>query len=128
MFPEWMPPNRFALIDFWPAMEKAMMNDINPGHLMISVIDNLLKDEKIEGILIMMFCSRQFRNFTNYKYVIENINHSYKPIFFWLIGEIKEVEKVTKQMAEKNIPVFPNLEEMVKNFWILIQDSKNKKI
>jgi len=29
-------------------------------------------------------------------------------------------------MSEHNIPVFPNLEEMIKNFWILVQDSKNK--
>ncbi|MFW9969709.1 MAG: CoA-binding protein, partial [Candidatus Odinarchaeota archaeon] len=126
VFPEWMPPNRFALIDFWPAMEKAMMNNINPGHLMTSVLELLLEDEKIEGILIMMFCSRQFRNLNNYEYIIDNINHTSKPIFFWLIGEIREVERITRRMAEKNILVFPNLEDMVKNFWILLQDSKKK--
>jgi len=126
IFPEWMPPNRFALIDFWPAMEKAMMNNVNPGYLMTSVIELLLKEQNIEGILVMLFCSGQFRNFTNYKYIVESIYHTSKPIFFWLIGEIKEVKKVNRLMSEKNIPVFPNLEEMTKNFWILVQDSKNK--
>lgn len=126
IFPEWMPPNRFALVDFWPAMEKAMMNNINPGVLMISVYELLLNDEKIEGILNMMFCSKQFRSFTNYKQVVESINNASKPIFFWLIGEVKEVQRVSRYMADHNIPTFPSLEDMIKNFWILVQDSKNK--
>ncbi|MFX1378959.1 MAG: CoA-binding protein [Promethearchaeota archaeon] len=126
IFPKWMPPNRFALIDIWPAMEKAMMDNKNPGEITISVYKLLLNDEKIEGILNMMFCSKQFRGFTNYKLVVDSINHVSKPIFFWLIGEEKEVQKVSRYMAEHNIPTFPNLEDMIKNFWILVQDSKNK--
>lgn len=128
MFPDWMPPNRFALIDFWPAMEKAMMNNKNPGELTISLYDLLLKDDKIEGILNMMFCSKQFRSFTNYKQIVNSINNASKPVFFWLIGEIKEVERVARYMADHNIPTFPSLEDMVKNFWILVQDSNNKNI
>jgi acetyltransferase len=126
VFPEWMPPNRFALIDFWPAMEKAMMNNINPGDLMSSLYDLLLEDEKIEGILNMMFCSRRFRSFTNYKSIVAKIKHASKPVFFWLIGEVKEVHKVSRYMADHNIPSFPNLEDMIKNFWILVQNSRNK--
>jgi acyl-CoA synthetase (NDP forming) len=127
IFPKWMPPNRFALIDFWPAMEKAMMNNMNPVELMISVYKLLLKDDKIEGILNMMFCSKQFRSFTDYKMVVESIKHASKPTFFWLIGEIKEVKRVTRYMADHNVPTFPSLEDMIKNFWILVQDAKNKK-
>jgi acetyltransferase len=126
VFPEWMPPNRFALIDFWPAMEKAMMNNNNPGDLMNSVYQLLLKDEKIEGILNMMFCSKRWKSFTNYKQIVESINQGSKPTFFWLIGESKEVQRISRYMADHNIPTFPNLEDMVKNFWILVQDSKNK--
>ncbi len=126
IFPKWMPPNRFALIDFWPAMEKAMMNNKNPGEITILVYKMLLNDEKIEGILNMMFCSRQFRSFTNYKQIVNSINHASKPIFFWLIGEVKEVQTVSRYMADHNIPTFPSLEDMIKNFWILVQDSKNK--
>ncbi|MFX0040661.1 MAG: CoA-binding protein [Promethearchaeota archaeon] len=127
IFPEWMPPNRFALIDFWPAMEKAMMNNMNPAELMISVYELLLEDDKIEGILNMMFCSKQFRSSTNYIKVVEKIKQSTKPIFFWLIGEIKEVERVSRYMADHNVPTFPSLEDMIKNFYILVQNSKNKK-
>jgi acyl-CoA synthetase (NDP forming) len=127
IFPEWMPPNRFALIDFWPAMEKAMMNNMNPAELMISVYEILFEDDKIEGILNMMFCSKQFRSSTNYIKVVEKIKQSTKPIFFWLIGEIKEVERVSRYMADHNVPTFPSLEDMIKNFYILVQNSKNKK-
>jgi acyl-CoA synthetase (NDP forming) len=128
IFPQWMPPNRFALIDIWPAMEKAMMNNKNPGEITILIYKLLLNDEKIEGILNMMFCSKQFRSFTNYKQIVNSINHVSKPIFFWLIGEVKEVQKVSRYMADHNIPTFPSLEDMIKNFWILVQDSKNKNI
>ncbi len=126
IFPQWMPPNKFALIDIWPAMEKAMMNNKNPGEITILVYKLLLNDEKIEGILNMMFCSSQFRSFTNYKQIVNSINHVSKPIFFWLIGEVKEVQKVSRYMADHNIPTFPSLEDMIKNFWILVQDSRNK--
>jgi acyl-CoA synthetase (NDP forming) len=127
MFPKWMPPNRFALIDFWPAMEKAMMNNKNPGELTISLYDLLLKDGRIEGILNMMFCSKQFRSSIDYKQIVDSVKNASKPIFFWLIGEEKEVQKVAKYMADNNIPTFPNLGDMIKNFWILVQDSKNKR-
>ena len=126
IFPEWMPPNRFALIDFWPAMEKAMMNNNNPGDVMNSVYELLIKDEKIEGILNMMFCSKRWRSFTNYKQIVESINNASKPTFFWLIGEVKEVQRVSRYMADHNVPTFPSLEDMIKNFGILVQDSKNK--
>ncbi|MFX1418554.1 MAG: CoA-binding protein [Promethearchaeota archaeon] len=125
IFPEWMPPNRFALIDFWPAMEKAMMNNINPGDIMNTVYEILLEDDKIEGILQMMFCSKRWYS-TNYKQLAEILNSGTKPAFFWLIGEIEEVELVSRLMGEHNIPTFPSLEDMIKNFWILVQDSKNK--
>jgi acyl-CoA synthetase (NDP forming) len=98
IFPEWMPPNRFALIDFWPAMEKAMMNNSNPGDIMKSVYEILLKDEKIEGILQMMFCSNRWYS-TNYKQLAKTLNNAPKPTFFWLIGDIKEVERVSRLMG-----------------------------
>ncbi|GAG90464.1 unnamed protein product, partial [marine sediment metagenome] len=60
VFPEWMPPNNFAFVDIWPAMEKAMMNNIKPEVVTSRVYDALLKDPAIEGIFHMMFCSRQF--------------------------------------------------------------------
>jgi len=126
IFPEWMPPNRFALVDIWPTMEKAMMNKTNVENVMNSVYELLLSEKEIEGILTMMFCSSRFRAISNYKYIAESINQASKPIFFWLIGEVKEIRKVSRLLGEYNIPTFPSLEDMIKNFRVLVQESKNK--
>lgn len=125
VFPEWMPPNRFALVDFWPAMEKAMTKNNNPDEV-IKIIHGLLqKDKKIEGCLNMLFCSKRFGG-VNYKLIVQAVKNGSKPTFFWLIGEVEAVQEVSQYMAEHNIPTFPTLEEMIKNFKILVQDSKNK--
>ncbi|MHA1479734.1 MAG: hypothetical protein ACTSPU_16200, partial [Promethearchaeota archaeon] len=78
-----------------------------------------------EGIFNMMFCSRQFRAMNNVDDIIANAKESSKPIFFWLIGEAKEVKKISQKLAANHLPNFPSLEEMVKNFSILVQKSKN---
>ncbi|MHA1458997.1 MAG: CoA-binding protein [Promethearchaeota archaeon] len=125
VFPEWMPPNNFAFVDIWPAMEKAMMNNVKPEVVTSRVYEALLKDSNIEGIFNMMFCSRQFKAMINVDDIIANANRASKPIFFWLIGEAKEVGRISKKLAEHNLPNFPSLEEMVKNFSILVQKSKS---
>ncbi|MFX1304503.1 MAG: CoA-binding protein [Promethearchaeota archaeon] len=124
LFPEWMPPNRFAFVDIWPTMEKAMMNKVNPEVVMEQVYKLVINESHIEGLFNMMFCTTRFRN--NWKKIIENVTQTSKPVFFWLIGEVKEVQRVSKLLNQHNIPHFPSLEEMVKNFWILVQESKNK--
>ncbi|MFW9936008.1 MAG: hypothetical protein ACFFD5_00005, partial [Candidatus Thorarchaeota archaeon] len=120
VFPEWMPPNRFALVDIWPAMEKAGMNGINPGSVVGKVYEALLSDPDIEGLFNMMFCSKQFSFFNSVDYVLKTYQKFKKPIFFWLIGEADEVARISKTLAENQIPSFPSLEEMVKNFRILL--------
>ncbi len=126
VFPEWMPPNRFALVDLWPAMEKAMMNNVDRAVLLKSVYDAILGEPDIEGIFNNMFCSRRFRRFWNVDQMIETANQVSKPIFFWLIGEYKEIRYMSQLLGKHNIPSFSNLEEMVKNFSVLVQESKSK--
>jgi len=125
VFPEWMPPNNFAFVDIWPAMEKAMMNNVKPEVITSRVYEALLKDPSIEGIFHMMFCSRQFKAMNNVDNIIANAKQASKPIFFWLIGEAKEVGRISQKLAKHHLPNFPSLEEMVKNFSILVQKSKN---
>jgi len=125
VFPDWMHPNRFAFVDIWPAMEKAMMNKIKPEVVTNQVYKALLKDPNIEGIFNMLFCSRQFRALNNIDDIIMIAEKSPKPFYFWLVGEAKEVQRISKQLGEHHLPNFPSLEEMVKNFSILVQESKN---
>ncbi|TFF88380.1 MAG: hypothetical protein EU550_01395 [Promethearchaeota archaeon] len=121
VFPPWMPPNRFALVDIWPAMEKAMGEGTDPNLVMKSAYTAVLEDEKIEGLFNMMFCSKQFRPMSNVGILIELIKKSSKPVFFYLIGENREVKEISKILSVNNIPSFSNLEELVQNFRILIK-------
>ncbi|MFX1257115.1 MAG: CoA-binding protein [Promethearchaeota archaeon] len=126
IFPEWMPPNRFALVDIWPAMEKAISNNVKIEVLMKTLYNTILSESEIEGLFIALFCSRLFRTTINFDQIIENVNNSSKPFFFWLFGEDKEIRRISLILSKNHIPNFSNLEDMVKNFWILVQESKNK--
>jgi hypothetical protein len=58
--------------------------------------------------------------------VIEEIRNAPKPFFYWLVGDQKEIKRVSQFLGEHDIPDFPSLEEMVKNIKILVQEAKNK--
>jgi len=127
VFPEWMPPNKFSLVDIWPAMEKAMMNGINPQKVMTRVYNALIEDDKIEGVFNMLFCSKLYRQFNDLTDIIDTLRNNPKPFFFWLIGDKREVQKTSRFLSEHDIPDFPSLEDMVKNFEILVQEARNKR-
>jgi acetyltransferase len=126
VFPEWMPPNRFSLVDIWPAMEKAMMENINPQVVTARVYKALIEDNIIEGVFNMLFCSPLYRQFNDLNDIIDEIRNNPKPFFYWLIGDKKEVEKTSHFLSEHDIPDFPSLEDLVKNFEILVQEARNK--
>ena len=124
IYPEWIPPNRFALLDIWPAIEKAMMTKINPEEVMKIVYEILLTDKKIEGIFNMSFCFSM--GFVNFEKAAQLLSQGSKPVFFWLVGEVKSIRKVSQLLGKYDIPAFPSLEDMIKNFRILVQESRNK--
>jgi len=127
-YPTWMPFNKSAaLIDIWPAMEKEMIKSKNTDAVTKAVYEALINDPEIEGIFNMLFVSRLFRNMTNLDILTKIARETEKPMFFWLIGEIKEINRVSKILSANNLPEFPNLSEMVKNFQILVNEGKNKK-
>ena len=128
LVPDWMPPSRFALVDIWPTMEKAMMDKVNPGLVMNSVYEILLNEEYIEGIMNMMFCSNRFRGMINFDNTAKIISKISKPVFFWLIGDEKEIRQTSRLLDKYGILHFQRLEDMIKNFWVLVQESKNKNI
>ncbi len=123
VFPEWMPPNKFALVDIWPAIEKAKDK---VSEMMDRVVQTILDEQKIEGIFNMMFCAKRSMDM-NIEKRIEIYKKSSKPVFFWLVGENEYVIQFSHLLAQHNIPSFINLEDMVKNFNLLVQESNNKK-
>ncbi|MFX1312571.1 MAG: CoA-binding protein [Promethearchaeota archaeon] len=134
LYPEWMPPNRFALLDLWPTMEKAMMNDRNPDDIMIKLWEVLIDDPNIEGIFNMMFAgSRPGPRpgpgpHRDNDLIIEEViqQKTDKILSMWMVGEPKRIYRMSKMLNKNNILTFPTIEEMVKNFAILVQESKNK--
>jgi len=126
IFPTWMPPNKFALVDIWPAMEKAITTKRNPNDVMRSAFKAVLSEPKIEGLINFMFCSRQFRALSSVDVLIDTVKNYSKPVFFFLIGEEKELKYVTNKLSENNIPSFSNLESIVKNFRALLDEAHNK--
>ena len=128
IFPEWMPPNRFAFVDIWPAMEKGMRTNMSRWEVIQIAIDAVLSEPEVEGLFNMLFCRKGITDTMDFDKYAESLNKSSKPVFLWLVGQNKEVRRITRILNKNNIPNFPNLENMVKNFWILVQESKNKRI
>ena len=126
IFPEWMPPNRFTLVDIWPAIEKAMTNKSHPGEVMRQVYNILLDESQVDGILNMMFCFSGSGHNGRSDAMIKNFEKTSKPIFFWLVGQANEIHRMSNFLSDHNIPNFPSLEEMIKNFSVLVQESRNK--
>ncbi|MHA2268239.1 MAG: CoA-binding protein [Promethearchaeota archaeon] len=125
LYPEWMPPNRFALLDLWPTMEKAMMNKVNQKEVMTKIWKAVLNDPNVEGVFNMLFISGQISK--RYDFQEMATFNTEKIVFMWMVGETQSVEHMTKVFNKNNIPVFPSLEETIKNFSILVQESKNKR-
>lgn len=127
LYPEWMPHNKFALQDTWPTMEKAMMNKISPDIVMKKINDALLNEPEVEGLFSMMFVAKIFHSTTNFESVIKHLNSFSKPVFFWILGDAPSVTEFRGKLDEFNVPNFTTLEEMVRNFAALVQESKNNK-
>ncbi|MHA2281969.1 MAG: CoA-binding protein [Promethearchaeota archaeon] len=124
LYPQWMPPNRFALLDLWPTMEKAMMNKVSQEEVMTKIWKAVLEDPNIEGVFNMLFVSKPFNRRYNFQEM--STHKTEKIVFMWIVGETQSVEHVTKLFNKNSIPVFPTLEETIRNFSILVQESKNK--
>ncbi|MFX1280423.1 MAG: CoA-binding protein [Promethearchaeota archaeon] len=156
VFPDWMPPNRFALVDSWPTMEKAMSDaakktkntnknsnkngSINgserdlfrmmgsSGNVMQVIQRAVLEEPKIEGLFTSMPGGPRGREGTLdfMKKMLEGIAKYPKPIFFYSVMESEGTLEMLRTYGEYNIPVFSRTEDAAKNFAILVQETKNK--
>ncbi|MHA1110128.1 MAG: CoA-binding protein [Promethearchaeota archaeon] len=114
IYPDWMPPNRFSLLDIWPAIEKSR-GDTNGVHQ--KVIDIVMHDPNIEGLMITVFYVKEFP--FEMQLLYEFHKKYKKPIFTWIFGDYNQIQPIIHELRSNNIPTFENLEEMVKNFQIL---------
>ncbi len=121
IFPDWMTPNRFSLLDIWPAIEKAK-GDTNGVHR--KVLDLVLKDPNIEGLMLTVFYVNEFP--FDFKMLYELHEKYKKPLFAWIFGDNDQITPIIRDLRSKNIPTFENLEEMVRNFKTLSNPKSNK--
>jgi acetyltransferase len=156
VFPDWMPPNRFALVDSWPTLEKAMMDaakkakntakkstkktiinekERNPFHMMgsfgnvMEVIQRAVLDEpKIEGLFTSMPGGpRGHEGSMDFMIpMLERIAKYPKPVFFYSVMESEESLEMLRLYGKYNIPLFTRTEDIAKNFAILVQETKIK--
>jgi acyl-CoA synthetase (NDP forming) len=126
LYPDWMPPNRFALLDLFPTFEKARMNNVNRKDIMTRLWTAVLNDSNVEGVFNMMHVSNRF----NDRYDFDEMAHykTDKIIFMWMVGDTDGVLRTSRLFNKNHIPTFTSIEEMIKNFSILVQESKNKLI
>jgi len=126
LYPEWMPPNRFALLDLFPTFEKARMNNVSQKDVMTRIWKTVIDDSNVEGVFNMMFASKRFSN----RYDIDEMTHfkTDKIIFMWMVGDTEGILHISRLLNRNHIGTFTSIEEMIKNFSILLQESKNKRI
>lgn len=116
IFPTWMPPNKFSLVDLWPAIENAKVDSDGIHRI---ALDALLKDENIEGLMISIFFTEDFPFSID---IIEEFHQKYrKPIFCWLFGENECISEVSHRLTKNKIPSFYSLDAMVKNFSSIVR-------
>ena len=153
VFPDWMPPNRFALVDSWPTMEKAMMDAAkkakntkkestektktnekvrdpfrmmgSSGNVMEVIQKAVLEEPKIEGLFTAMPGGpRGSMDFM--KPMLERIAKFPKPVFFYSVMETEGTLEMLRLYGKYNIPLFTRTEDAAKNFAMLVQETKNK--
>ncbi len=155
VFPDWMPPNRFALVDSWPTMEKAMMDaakkaqstainstkktttnkkELNPFRTksfanVIEIIQRaVLEEPNIEGLFIAMPGGPRGRDGTMdfITPMLERIAKYPKPVFLYTVMESEDSLEMLRLCGKYHIPFFTRTEDIAKNFAILVQETKNK--
>ncbi|MFX1477367.1 MAG: CoA-binding protein [Promethearchaeota archaeon] len=157
VFPEWMPPNRFALVDSWPTMEKAMMDvakkvnrtpkqstekttpdqvERDPffrmgffGNVIDTIQKAVLEEPKIEGLFTAMPGGPlgPGGSIDSMKPMLERIAKYPKPVFFYSVMESEGSLEMSRLYGEYNIPLFARTEDVAKNFAILVEETKNRK-
>ena len=110
LFPPWMPPNKFALIDYWPAVEH------NRGDYEKVAIESA--KIALSSPVIQALCLTVYYNETawkvDWKKLGDVVAQYHKPVFIWLFGKYNEVLNAEKIFQAVKIPVFYSEEEMVR--------------
>jgi hypothetical protein len=155
VFPDWMPPNKFALLDTFPTMEKAqkkaaedmivaqergeikqedkMQRDMrrfmsSSRNVMTVIQDAVMNEPKVECLISTFPGSRRYGGMEYIEELLKNMSELPKPVFFWLMGEGPDTLDMINFLEEYHMLGFTREEDLAKNISIMVQESKNRAI
>ncbi|MCF2140264.1 MAG: CoA-binding protein [Candidatus Lokiarchaeota archaeon] len=111
LYPPWMDPNPFALIDYWPAVEHLKSYE----KVVISATDIALSSPDIQVVFLTVYYNSKswVVDWNKLKTLIEK--HK-KPIFVWIFGDYQDILKAEMIFQKIKIPVFNSEKEIVQTF------------
>ena len=111
IFPPWMAPNRFALIDYWPAVEHLRSYE----KVVLGATDIALSSPKIQAVFLTVY-------YNSTSWVVDwgklkdVIAAHRKPVFVWLFGDYQEILQAEPIFQAIHVPVFHSEKEIVQTF------------
>lgn len=111
LYPPWMAPNRFALVDYWPAVEHMRSYE----KVVLDATDIALSSSDIQAVFLTVY-------YDSVSWVVDwpklraIIEKHHKPVFVWMFGDYTEFKKGEKIFQEIRVPVFQSEKEIVLSF------------
>lgn len=117
LYPEWMPPNSFALVDIWPAIEKARGNT----EIGLTAADYLFEDPEIQMVIVMVFCSETWP--FSIRNLAKLVRKHKKPIFAFHFGDATMMVEEKNRMEKNGIPVFYSEKSLIDTFYKITESN-----
>ena len=93
---------------------------------MQKVQDAVLSEPNVEGLFTMMPGIDRSGGPDGFNSMLDDISKHPKPIMFWTMSSGDGVGETSRILGRYNLLSFSRTEDAIKNFAILVQDSKNK--
>ncbi len=118
LYPEWMPPNPFALVDIWPAIEKARGNT----EIGLTAADFLFEEPEIQMVIVMVFCSETWP--FSIRNLAKLVKKHKKPIFAFHFGDGTMMVDEKNRMEKNGIPVFYSEKALIDTFFKITESNE----
>ena len=117
LYPEWMPPNLFALVDIWPAIEKARGNT----EIGLTAADYLFEQEDIQMVIVMVFCSETWP--FSIRNLAKLVKKHKKPIFAFHFGDATMMTDEKNRLEKNGIPTFYSEKQLIQTFYKITESN-----
>lgn len=111
LYPPWMDPNRFALIDYWPAVEHVKSYE----KVILSSTDIVLSSPDIQVVFLTVYYNANSW-VVDWKKLKNIVEKHQKPIFVWLFGAYQDILQAESIFQSIEIPVFYSEKSLVQTF------------